>query len=75
MSETIRHRRRARTWSLYHSGEMLRIIQPRLDRSRGIQAITEEMLNATLADVIRRKPPQALSLAIMDAHRRHKLPG
>jgi hypothetical protein len=56
--------------SLYASGEVLSVFSPNLDRRRAITAVTQEIANARLALAIRDRPPEAVAIAILQAHRR-----
>ncbi|MEQ1649652.1 MAG: hypothetical protein ABL898_13795 [Hyphomicrobiaceae bacterium] len=56
--------------SLYASGEILSVFTPHLDRRSGITAATQEIANARLALAIRERPPEAVAIAILTAHRR-----
>lgn len=71
MSNYRRKRGSIANWSLYRSGEILGVIRTDIDRHDAIKGTTEEMSSAAIAMAIRRRPPEAVALAIMAAHRRH----
>lgn len=66
-----RQKRGIAGWSLYRPGEVLGVIRTDIDRHNAIKGTTEEMASAAIALAIRRRPPEAVALAIMAAHRRH----
>ncbi len=56
--------------NLYASGQVLSIFAHASSRRRTLETATVEMMSARLAIAVRDRPPEAVAIAILQAHRR-----